>query len=620
MDGDECGTCGSTEFYDEDGRIFCANGHDQGLGLATVEDDADFGRQGTVVRKKEIRKKQKVSKVLHGPKAYQLFLQAWQFILWKQCHVLVHQKGLPAELWEIVRDLWTLWLSKLEHRLNDGLADASENPDTTASSGNETDADLDTDVRPQPSKRNKSAHGNPTLVDTIALNYLGMVMLRRPIGLAEVLKWILEEEVPFIRAIRHVPRDMKDRLPGEYQQALDTVRLVGPDDLQKAVYHRAKWYDTSFGMAMPQLNQDLLLLSYIRQLALPLEIYSVARRLNTVTQYHFSYADVAKSSKTMRRHSITYPESQLISLVIVATKLLFPFDSDTVKRYPQDPNDPATLRVDWSAWLEAKATFDKPNETGDDGNFLKPGSEIHVTDNDILDMTDRQLDQYMDWYQQMWITGKHASQADQSQEQTIEKDILDMFPLQAVAERTKTSEENEKACQEEQSRRNARIMKVQSSLKTRRAITLEEESERNLDVLRPGSRYPRYPKVDDLERAADGAVVKKFHEEAAGVACLSVKALLLAVNRTEEKIEQWLVDRRREEAFGEQGEQAGERTDTDDDDPDAGDHMDSIPETSPPGKLARDMEGLEIGQSPNVEGAGAEAVDTEMLLHSSLGA
>ncbi|OAP55988.1 hypothetical protein AYL99_10140 [Fonsecaea erecta] len=633
MDGEECGTCGSTEFYDEDGRIFCANGHDQGLGLATAEDDADFGRQGTIVRKKEDKKKQKISRVLRGPRAYQLFLQAWQFILWKQCYALVHQKGLPAELWAIVRDLWTLWLSKLEHRLSDSLADAGDKATATASSGDETDPNLDAGEE-RDREGDKSAHSYPTLVDTIALNYLGIVMLRRPIRLAKVLKWILQEEVPFIRAIRYVPQDMKDRLPGEYHQALDTLRLLEPDDLQKAVYHRARWYDASFGMVMPPINQNLFLLGYVRQLALPLEIYSAARRLNTITKYDFCYTGATNSSRPIRRQPTAYPESQLISLVVIATKLLFPFDSADVKRYPQDPNDPATLQMNWPSWLEAKTEFDQQGEAGEDADLLKPGSEVHVTDNDILDMTDRQLDQYMDWYQKMWIAGKHTSPADQAPEQTIEKDILDMFPLHEVPEHPRTLVSNANAEQEEQSRLSGRIMQVQSSLTTRRAITVDEERERGLDVLRPGSRYPRFPKVDDLDRAAagDGAVVKTFHEEAAAAACLSVKALLLAVNRTEEKIERWLVDRRRAEVFGEeleqgQGEDEDSADDHDDHDRDAaGEDMDFIPETSPPGKLAREMEGLGIGQSPDVEEDHDDGnddddvegvVDMEMMLHSS---
>lgn len=34
----------------------------------------------------------------YGSQAYQLFLEAYQLILWKQCHALIHQKGIPAEL------------------------------------------------------------------------------------------------------------------------------------------------------------------------------------------------------------------------------------------------------------------------------------------------------------------------------------------------------------------------------------------------------------------------------------------------------------------------------------------------------------------------------------------
>ena len=59
---EDCAICGSSDFHDEDGRVFCHNGHDQGRGLTTAEDDADFARQGTIVRKKVKREKQKISR------------------------------------------------------------------------------------------------------------------------------------------------------------------------------------------------------------------------------------------------------------------------------------------------------------------------------------------------------------------------------------------------------------------------------------------------------------------------------------------------------------------------------------------------------------------------------
>ncbi|KIW63244.1 hypothetical protein, variant [Phialophora macrospora] len=570
--------------------------------------------------------------VLRGAKAFQLFLQSWQFILWKQCHALVHQKGLPAELWSVVRDLWTLWLSRLGHRLQDHpstavdeLADTSGNEaDTTASSsGNESDTDPDAYTRRQLQQQQKqssySAHNYPKLIDTIALAYIGIIMLRRPVGQATFLRWILEEDVPYIRAIRHVPQDMKDRLPGEYHQSLDTTtRVPGPDDLQKAIYHRARWFNSSFGMVTPSINQNLFLLNYVRRLALPLEVYTTVRRMNTITKYDFTYPDTTTLLGTTRRQPTTYPESQLMSLVVVAAKLLFPFDSDTVKRYPKDANDPTTLRMDWSSWLEAKDSFDKDLSTSQDKNGLKPGSEILVTDRDILGMTDQQLDQYMSWYQRTWIKNSASAQNTQVHgggSGSMDREVLDMFPLPDVTERRESREQNERLYADEDARLTDRIKQVQHSLGFRRAVSEEEELERGLDLLRPGARYPRFAKIEDLDRAEKvvpgGHVARAFHEEAAQTACLSLKALILAVNRTEEKIELWLAARRREEVFGEDGPNSdGGEASVEDGDLDK--DIAVVPETSPPGKLAKKLDELGLGLSPRVEDDDGD-VDMQML-------
>ncbi len=68
MDGDDdyddrCDQCGSTDFsVHDDGLTYCAQGHEQGRGLAVEEDPGDFGQQGKVVRKKQKREKQRISK------------------------------------------------------------------------------------------------------------------------------------------------------------------------------------------------------------------------------------------------------------------------------------------------------------------------------------------------------------------------------------------------------------------------------------------------------------------------------------------------------------------------------------------------------------------------------
>ncbi|EXJ90819.1 hypothetical protein A1O1_03924 [Capronia coronata CBS 617.96] len=639
---DRCEQCGSTDFLvEDDGRTYCENGHDQGRAPVTGEDELDFARQGRVLKKKEAKEKQKVSAVLHGAKAYQLYLQSWQLILRKQCYALVHHKGLPPELWTIVKDLWMLWLSRLDHRLHDpaesqGRTDPASEADPATTSANETDTDTDVEIdeRRRSRKKRDPLHSGPMLIDTAALNYLGVLLLRRPIGLATMLKWIEQEDIPFVRAIRHVPAEMKGRLPGEYRLSLDTMRLLERDDFQVAVYRVAKMYSMSFGMMMPPLNQHLLLFSHVRSLALPIEVYSLAQRLNAITAYRFCYPDTT-AYRTTRRQPTTYPEAQLISLIVVATKLLFPFDAQTVKRYPKDPNDPTTLRMDWAVWLKAKQGFDKAttesiNAASGGVDRLKPGSEIHTKDSDILNMTDRQLDQYMDWYQRTWIDNishQHTQSQSKSQENTLDKEILDMFPLHDLPEHPRTREDDEKVAAEEQSRLSARLREVQASLASRRAVSSEEEAQRGLELLRPGAMYLQIRNLEDLAHTDEP--VKVFHEEAAHTACLSVKALLRAVNYSEERIDQWLMAQRREEVWrkdeGDGGE--GEDEDHDDDndkvleeqgkeethqqiaseDEDAESGVPMVLATSPPtatatasasGTLARDLSGLDIQSSP----------------------
>ena len=92
----------------------------------------------------------------------------------------------------IVRDLWTLWLSKLGHRLQD-LAQSQQTGresegETSGTSENEDDTNFETDYEANPSRKRNSARNGPTLVDTIALNYLGITLLRRQVSLATILR------------------------------------------------------------------------------------------------------------------------------------------------------------------------------------------------------------------------------------------------------------------------------------------------------------------------------------------------------------------------------------------------------------------------------------------------
>jgi RNA polymerase I-specific transcription initiation factor RRN7 len=118
------------------------------------------------------------------------------------------------------------------------------------------------------------------------------------------------------------------------------------------------------------------------------DIYAAARKLGRILEMDFSFPS------TFQRHMVTAnPEIQIISLIIIATKLCQPFDD--IIRVPESVTDPSGLRLDWEIWSEIMT------ERLPQG--LKRGQEINVTDSDVYRMKGTELDDYLDWYQRTWV-------------------------------------------------------------------------------------------------------------------------------------------------------------------------------------------------------------------------
>jgi RNA polymerase I-specific transcription initiation factor RRN7 len=526
MNSEPCDQCGSREFYIQDGATYCANGHDQNRGPEIGEDDDDYGTQGKRINTKERTKKQKVPKVYSGKKAYRLFLQAYQHILWKQCHALVHGKGFPGELWTVVRDLWTLRLSKLLRRVEDhGEGSESETQglpsgvDSQDESGGETGTQAKT-----------TASGSPSLIETICLCYMGMLLMRLPVRLSQMLRWVREEDVPYIRAIRYVPAEMKEKLPGEYHEALDTMTVVRPEMLQSGIMNLCCMYSRSYGMEIPPLNTTPILYDHIKNLSLPLEVYAAVQKLNGIVSFDFKYVDSGKRRRTM----LSYPEAQLMSLIIITTKLLFPFDNDIFQRHPQHPVDQSMLMLDWKAWMDTRTTktaVDRPDLS------LEKGAEINVKDTDVFRMSASQLDQYMDWYQLTWARTEIS-------DDDLSNELLQMFPLQQVPDK----HINPDIILQEDALKLEQLRAVQAKLKPSKIITEEQAAKTSDLVLRLGMGYQQFRNQRALSRSA---VARAFHLEAAELSCLTLDMLLRAVLQTERKITLWRRAKRRAERFGE---------------------------------------------------------------------
>lgn len=425
-----------------------------------------------------------------------------------------------------MRDLWTLRLSKLLHELEDPLEGDNNHNQGSLSGINSQDENGDEkEVRTK-----RTATGSPYLIDTICLCYMAMLLIRLPIGLGQILQWIHEEDLPYIRAIRHVPAEMRDKLPGEYHEALDTSIILRPEILQAGVMNLCAIYSQTYGMEISPLNSIPMLYEYVKSLSLPLEVYRAAQNLNDILKFDFKYA----ASNGSRRKVILYPEAQLMSLVVIGTKLLFPFDDKVLPRHPRNAAEDAMLLVDWNTWADTRKAR---RDTREQNLLLENGKEINVNDTNVFSMSAHQLDQYMDWYQRTWARSRISND-------DLNKELLDMFPLQQIPE--KHVDSGKALCEEEI--RLKQVKAVQASLKTSETATEEQVAE-NLGLLpKPGMRYQQFR---DKRALSLSVTALSFHLEAAELSCLSLDMLLRAVLQTERKITLWRRAKRRAEKFGE---------------------------------------------------------------------
>lgn len=120
----------------------------------------------------------------------------YQLILWKQCHALVQSRGFPAQLevrphWfnltlrcrltikvqHVVRDLWAL---RLETYLNK-IQDSSDGGEIEFFSSQPTADQEEPDIVKFGGKHLQW----PRLVDSVALCYLGALLMRLPVGIGD---------------------------------------------------------------------------------------------------------------------------------------------------------------------------------------------------------------------------------------------------------------------------------------------------------------------------------------------------------------------------------------------------------------------------------------------------
>ena len=175
----------------------------------TQQDEDDWNAQGKKSRKQR-EEKDPAKSILRGNEAKELYLQCYQLILWKQCHWLIAVKGLPKELEVVVRDLWGLRLGFFHKPLEEKSGYSSGNGTmmfSSTSEGEDTDGSGFKSASSRRSRKSTKDEGVgklPKLMETMALVYLGMLLMRLPVSLGEISKWITRDEIPYNRAVSRI--------------------------------------------------------------------------------------------------------------------------------------------------------------------------------------------------------------------------------------------------------------------------------------------------------------------------------------------------------------------------------------------------------------------------------
>ncbi|KAK7566843.1 hypothetical protein IWX91DRAFT_267067 [Phyllosticta citricarpa] len=531
---DRCGVenCRSRKYVTgEDGYAYCENGHQHaGFGTQRADDDDDFNTQGRVTRRKvekEDHADKRVCAELSGREALELYLHCYQLILWKQSYWLVNTKGLPAELEHVVRDLWALRLQSLKQKV-EVASDTESQVFSSQSEGETTDTDNAGDERLV--RRGRRPDSSPKLIDTLALVYLAMLLLRVPVSLGDVFAWASSGELIYYRARAQVPPEMRDRLHATHLRALEPASLLSPTALQTAVLDLAIAYAREYGMGLPPLNYPLVLFRYLKDLTLPLEVYAAVLNLAKLVGCDFCFPDF-DARRRLRLSDL--PEAQVASLTVVAVKLLFPWDA--VERHPYSASDLGAMKLDWDAWTKASSDLDGLRTAP---GRLKFEKAIQVAERDVMRMEGQELDDYLNWYEGMFVDPdmENLPRVDE-----FRRSLFKMFPTgqpAGMGREPPPSGPDEKSMADAQ---DERIRAVQGAMKPCDAVpAAAEDADR---VWRPGSLYKRYRQADELEGTA-----RIFYEAVARQAGMSLISLVKAVFVVERKLERWVVGERKREA------------------------------------------------------------------------
>ncbi|KAK8051050.1 Ubiquitin-like protein [Apiospora rasikravindrae] len=516
--GERCEECGSRHWYSEDALRYCRNGH-RLEGYAPHEAGEDeYGTTGKVHRRKK-EKRERAAVKLEGAAGRELYLECLQIILRKQIWWLIKERGLPAELEEIVRAFWALRVRDLPTQDDEFQRDSSlGSSEAGVRDGELSDGPAETNRvwRPQPGK----GMNLPALIDTLALCYLGCFTLRLPISTASFCHWAQRGDLEFLAAINGLPKNVQDRLPAGYHRSLQIRDHIPPGKLQSAVREMAISFNVNYEVEFPPLNHIPLLLQLMRDLTLPVEVFLSVKCMAQILEADFCYPTRDKR----RILSTDDPEVLLLALVVVSTKLLHPLDG--VSRRPTTHDDPRVMQIDWKQW-EVVRTKQAEAVRG-----LQRGEEHTITAWEAATVDKTVAEKWLDYFERMFVqTGATPKTPEAARR---------MFQVGSNASGKGPNGDS----QDQRDQDELVVERYQTVNSTMKIIEPEQPGElfdrKGRAKTSERDYCPVWRTEDDLPRTA-----KMFYKEAAKTAAVPLRSLINAAAQVERRLEIWCVQRER---------------------------------------------------------------------------
>lgn len=400
--GERCDECPTRHWYEQEGLRFCRNGHQLEGFAAHDKGEDEFGTTGRVTRAKKEKQKREGLK-LTGSEGRRLYLQALQYVLRRQVEWLRNvglqldeEEGRTYE--ELVKELWSLTCAMpgvMENVDTGEQTDDYVTEDSMASSSAPEDSEASTKSNGWLDKKGSRL---PSLMHTLALCYIACVILKQPVTTADFHRWAQSGAIECLAALHNLPIIVQNRMPAMYHRAFQVRDHIRQGRLFRTAQELAVAFNVHYSLKLPSFNYPQVLIQYILDLTLPTEVYLMAKSLIQILGATFDFPDGSRK----RIRAIDNPELFLIALVVVSTKLLHSLDGK--ERRPMDHDDLRVKQIDWVEWQRSRAEAKAERSQG----RLEPGTEYQVTPNTALLTDEDKMDDFMDWYEKMWVSTVHA--------------------------------------------------------------------------------------------------------------------------------------------------------------------------------------------------------------------